>query len=168
MDAGVKKTVLRMIPYGLYVLTVVGKDGSIAAATINWVTQASFTPPLLAIGVKADSHAHQLVKDVGVFALYILGKGQQSVAFTFFKPTEVKDRTLSGEPYHPGSMGSPILDNTPAFVECRVAGSVEGKGDHTVFVAEVIEAGLPQVPAGRPDDAILWLKDLGERIFYGG
>ncbi len=46
--------------------------------------------------------------------------------------------------------------------------SVEGKGDHTVFVAEVVDAGLSQAPAGRPDDAILWLKDLGERIFYGG
>ena len=36
------KTALRMIPYGLYVLTSESKDGRIAAATINWVTQASF------------------------------------------------------------------------------------------------------------------------------
>src|SRR6266508_1537467 len=142
MDANVKKTVLRMIPYGLYVLTVVGKDGSISAATINWVTQASFTPPLLALGVKADSHAHQLVKEAGVFVLNILGKGQQGVAFAFFKPAEVKDHTLSGEPYHNGTTGAPILDHAPAYVECRLVASVEGKGDHSVFVAEVIDAGL--------------------------
>jgi flavin reductase (DIM6/NTAB) family NADH-FMN oxidoreductase RutF len=37
MDADAKKTVLRMIPYGLYVLTA--KSGEqIAAATVNWVT----------------------------------------------------------------------------------------------------------------------------------
>ncbi len=168
MDANVKKTVLRMIPYGLYVLTVVGKDGSISAATINWVTQASFTPPLLAIGVKADSRAHQLVKEAGVFALNFLGKGQQAAAFAFFKPAEVKDHTLSGEPYHPGANGAPVLDNAPAHVECRLVATVEGKGDHSVFVAEVTDAGLRQPPAGRPDDAILWLKDLGEKIFYGG
>jgi hypothetical protein len=23
-------------------------------------------------------------------------------------------------------------------------------------------------PAGRADDAILWMKDLGEKVFYGG
>ena len=32
MDADAKKTALRMIPYGLYVLTAEGKDGKIAAA----------------------------------------------------------------------------------------------------------------------------------------
>jgi flavin reductase (DIM6/NTAB) family NADH-FMN oxidoreductase RutF len=51
MDPNAKKTALRMIPYGLYVLTAKGKDGAIGAATVNWVTQASFTPPLVAIGV---------------------------------------------------------------------------------------------------------------------
>ena len=44
MDNDAKKTALRMIPYGLYVLTAASKDGSkLAAATVNWVTQASFT-----------------------------------------------------------------------------------------------------------------------------
>lgn len=168
MDTNAKKTALRMIPYGLYVLTVVGKDGDISAAAINWVTQASFNPPLLALGVKADSAAHQRVKDAGVFVLNILGKGQQAAAFTFFKPAVVLGNTISGEPFHTGVTGAPILDNAPAFVECRLVDAVEGKGDHTVFIAEVIEAGVAKPPEGRPDDAILWLKDLGEKIFYGG
>ena len=43
MDATVKKTTLRMIPYGLYVLTAESADGRVAAATINFVTQTSFT-----------------------------------------------------------------------------------------------------------------------------
>lgn len=41
MDADAKKTALRMIPYGLYVLTGEAGDGRVAAATVNWVTQAS-------------------------------------------------------------------------------------------------------------------------------
>jgi flavin reductase (DIM6/NTAB) family NADH-FMN oxidoreductase RutF len=168
MDPNTKKTALRMIPYGLYVLTAAGKDGSISAATVNWVTQASFNPPLLAIGVKADSHAHQLVKQTGTFALNILGKGQQALAFTFFKPAELQGNTISGEPFHTGTSGAPILDNAPAFVECRLIETVEGKGDHSVFIAEVIDAGITKPPEGRPDDATLWLKDLGEKIFYGG
>src|SRR4029077_14486099 len=77
MDANVKKTVLRMIPYGLYVLTAKGKDDAVAAATVNWVTQASFAPPLVVVGVKTDSHAHALIKESKAFALNVLGQGQQ-------------------------------------------------------------------------------------------
>ena len=55
MDADAKKTALRMIPYGIYVLTAEAGDGETAAATVNWVTQTSFDPPLVVIGVKADS-----------------------------------------------------------------------------------------------------------------
>lgn len=51
MDPNAKKTTLRMIPYGLYVLTAASGD-RVAAATVNWVTQASFEPPLVAVGVK--------------------------------------------------------------------------------------------------------------------
>jgi flavin reductase (DIM6/NTAB) family NADH-FMN oxidoreductase RutF len=50
MDANTKKTALRMIPYGLYVLTAKGQDDAVAAATVNWVTQASFAPPLVVVG----------------------------------------------------------------------------------------------------------------------
>src|SRR5256885_15037326 len=86
MDANTRKTTLRMIPYGLYVLTAAHADGRVAAATINWVTQASFEPPLIAIGVKADSRAHSLIKDTKAFALNVLGKGQQGLPLTFLKP----------------------------------------------------------------------------------
>jgi flavin reductase (DIM6/NTAB) family NADH-FMN oxidoreductase RutF len=169
MDANLKKTALRMIPYGLYVLTAEAQDGRISAASINWAMQASFNPPLVAIGVKADSHIHQLIKETGAFALNILGKGQGAAAFAFFKPAVRDGQTLSGEPFHAGAAtGAPILDNAPAFLECKVVGTLEGQGDHSVFLGEVVEAGITQQPAGRPDDATLWLKDLGEKIFYGG
>ena len=49
MDPNAKKTTLRMIPYGLYVLTAAHPDGRVAAGTVNWVTQASFEPPLVAV-----------------------------------------------------------------------------------------------------------------------
>jgi len=167
MDANAKKTTLRMIPYGLYVLTAAGKDGQVAAATINWVTQASFEPPLVAIGVKIDSHAHAIIKDTKAFALNVLGKGQQALAYTFFKPAERKGDTISGEKFRAGTTGAPILASTPAFIECTLEASVE-KGDHSVFVGKVVEVGLSKTPDGRADDATLWLKELGDKVFYGG
>ncbi|HET7341852.1 MAG TPA: flavin reductase family protein [Methylomirabilota bacterium] len=167
MDANARKTALRMFPYGLYVLTAAGKDGSVAAATVNWVTQASFEPPLVAVGVKTDSHAHALIKDSKAFALNVLGKGQAPLAYTFFKPAEKKGDTISGEKFRAGTTGAPILASTPAFVECTLEATVE-KGDHSIFVGKVVEAGVARTPDGRPDDATLWLRELGDKVFYGG
>ncbi len=40
--------------------------------------------------------------------------------------------------------------------------------DHHMALREVIGARVASAPAGRPDEAILEMKDLGEKIFYGG
>ena len=167
MDPAVKKTALRMIPYGLYVLTAESTDGQIAAATVNWVTQASFEPPLVVVGVKVDSNAHAVIKGSGTFALNVLGKGQQAMAFAFFKPAAVDGNTISGQPFRRGKTGAPVLENTPAFVDCKLVDTIE-RGDHTIMVGEVVDAGVGRQPEGRPDDATLWMKDLGEKTFYGG
>ena len=167
MEAEAKKTALRMIPYGLYVLTAEAKDGKVAAATVNWVTQTAFQPPLVVVGVKADSGAHAIIKESKVFALNILGKDQKGQAFTFFKPLEREGNSIGGEAFHKGSLGAPILDNAPAFVECKLVDTIE-KGDHSIFVGEVQDAGVKAQPIGRPDDATLTLKDLGDKVFYGG
>ncbi|MGE0384013.1 MAG: flavin reductase family protein [Gammaproteobacteria bacterium] len=168
MNDDAKKTALRMIPYGLYVMTAMSKDGTvIAASTVNWVTQTAFAPPLLVVGVKKDSGAHSVAKDAGVFALNILGKDQGNIAYAFFKATERAGDTVNGQPFRHGSTGAPLLEAVPAWVECRLVETVE-RGDHSVFIAEVIEAGLKQPIEGRPDDATLTLKDLGPKVFYGG
>ncbi len=167
MNADAKKTVLRMIPYGIYVLAADDGKGNIAAATVNWVTQSAFAPPLVVVGVKTDSGAYKIVKDAKVFALNMLGKEQKGVAFTFFKPTQVSDGKLSGQAYRKGATGAPILVDAPAAVECRVTSVVE-QGDHHIVVGEVIEAHLNKPPSGRPDAAILEMKDLGDNVFYGG
>ena len=167
MDPTTKKAVLRMIPYGLYVLTGETPDGEIAAATVNWVTQVSFQPPLIVVGVKADSSAHGVIKTAKTFALNVLGKGQQAMAFTFFKPALREGDKISNEPFHRGTTGAPIIDTCPAFIECKLTDTVE-KGDHSIFVGEVVEVGLAATISGRADDATLRLKDLGPNVFYGG
>ena len=101
MDADAKKTALRMIPYGLYVLTACGKDGRMSAATVNWVTQTAFAPPLIAVGVKADSLTHALIEDSGEFVLNVIAKGDNGLAYaatalyTGMVPTVMSNGSLS-------------------------------------------------------------------------
>ena len=167
MDPAMKKTALRMIPYGLFVLTAENADGQVAAATVNWVTQASFEPPLVVVGVKKDSAAYSVVSASKAFALNVLGKGQQALAFTFFKSLSREGNTIGGEAFRSGKTGTPVLENTPAFFECKLVDAIH-RGDHAIMVGEVVDAGVAKQPDGRPDDAALWLKDLGEKVFYGG
>ncbi len=167
MDQDAKKAALRMIPYGIYVLTAEDGQGNVAAATVNWVTQTAFAPPLVVVGVKTDSGAYPIIKNTKKFILNMLGKDAKGVAFTFFKPTQLEDGKLSGQSIHPGANGLPILDSALAAVECNVTDIVE-QGDHHIVVGEVVEAHLPKPVTGRPDAAILEMKDLGDNVFYGG
>ena len=83
MDEKAKKQSLLMIPYGLFVLGA-AHGGTATAATVNWVTQASFNPPLVVVGVKKDSSSHAMVKDSKKFALSMLAGGQKGIAGAFF------------------------------------------------------------------------------------
>jgi flavin reductase (DIM6/NTAB) family NADH-FMN oxidoreductase RutF len=167
MDNDAKKTVLRMIPYGIYVLTADDGKGNVAAATVNWVTQSAFAPPLVVLGVKTDSGAYAIIKSTKKFALNMLGKDAKGLAFTFFKPAQLADGKLSGQSFKTGTTGAPILDAAIGAVECNVRSIVE-EGDHHIVVGEVIGAHLPKPIDGRPDVAILEMKDLGDSVFYGG
>ena len=101
MDPKEKKHIMKLFTYGLHVMT--GQDGDeIAAATVSWVAQASFEPPLIMVGVKVDSGIHAVVKETGVFALNVLGADQKDVAASFFRPSKLEDGLINGQPYEPG------------------------------------------------------------------
>ncbi len=167
MNADQKKIVLRMIPYGIYVLTAEDGNGGMAAATVNFVTQTSFNPPLVAVGVKADSGAYAALKATNRFALNMLGKDGKGSAFTFFRPADLADGKLSGHPFRRGINGAAILEAAIGAAEFSVK-TIVTEGDHHIVVGEVTEVHLSAPPAGRPDAAILEMKDLGETVFYGG
>ena len=148
MNADQKKIVLRMIPYGIYVLTADDGKGNIAAATVNWVTQSAFAPPLVVVGVKTNSGTYQTVKTAKTFALNMLGKDQKALAFTFFRPADVSDGKISGQAYHKGATGAPILVDAPGAVECKVTSDRRaGRPSHRRRRGG---RGAPAQAAGRP------------------
>lgn len=167
MDERAKRTALRMIPYGLFVLTGEAEDGSVAAATVNWVTQASFEPPLVVVAVKVGSGPHSIIKRAGTFALNVLGTDQADTAKKFFRHVEREDDTVGGVPFRKGSTGAPLLEGCAAYVECSLLLTLE-KGDHSLFIGEVKDAGVFREPEGRPDQATLTLSDLEGDLYYGG
>ena len=112
-----RKQVLRHFSYGVYVSTPADGD-AMAGATVTWVSQASFEPPLIMMAAKADGNFYQLLQKSGKFALHVLRRDQQSMAAKFFKPASLTDGKLSGYDFTIGELtGCPILTDAPAWLE---------------------------------------------------
>lgn len=110
--------------------------------TVSWVMQSSFEPPLVVNCIKKDSGSHEMLKNTGVFTLSFLENGQKDMAAKFFKPQRRVGNKLEDVDFYEGAeTGCPIISDSLGYVECKVVATVD-QGDHTVFVAQVIGAGV--------------------------
>jgi flavin reductase (DIM6/NTAB) family NADH-FMN oxidoreductase RutF len=141
LDEQAKKTMLRKIPHGLYICGV--RDGEeLNGFTASWVMQASFEPPLIVNCVKNDSISHEMIKKSGVFAISFLEDGQKDLAAKFFKPKRRVGNKFDDVEFYKGTKtGCPIIKDSLGYVECQVLDAV-AKGDHTVYVGQVIGSGI--------------------------
>jgi flavin reductase (DIM6/NTAB) family NADH-FMN oxidoreductase RutF len=128
-----------MISNGVYVLTS-RADAHFGAATVSWVSQASFKPPLLMAAVRRDSNVFRCMERSRRAALHIVSDRQQEIARRFFFPTREYAGTINGEPYEEGKTVSPILTSLPVHVECEIDRIVDTEGDHAVVILRVVEA----------------------------
>jgi flavin reductase (DIM6/NTAB) family NADH-FMN oxidoreductase RutF len=158
MDPAARRKALRLLSYGLCVATSRDDDGP-AGGTITWVSQASFTPPLVMAAIKADSGLHRAISASRMFAVHIVGKSQKDLATSFFRGAQFTGGKLNGYEVETGQTGAPLLLAAPAWFECRLVQEVRG-GDHTIFVGEVVNAGV------RSDEDALTLRETG--LAYGG
>lgn len=159
LDSAIKKTVLRKIPHGLFIVGVCNA-GKVSAFTATWLTQASFDPPRLVMAVRRDSGSFEMIQKGGVFSLNLLAKDRKDLAQHFVKPAKVISGKLEGIAHDVGQTGAPILDEAIAWIECRVQEIANEGGDHALVVGEVVAVGQNEdVPA-------LTLMDTGWH--YGG
>lgn len=141
MDNALKKTVLRMFTYGIYAVTAKHVD-EVSLMTVNWLTQCSFDPPMLALAVESDSHSRQVIEASGAFAVNIYESGQRELAGSLGRTFGKHPEKLNEVAWTPGPLtGSPLLATALGWAECKIVGSLPA-GDHTLFAAEVVEIGL--------------------------
>ena len=132
MDEKIRKQTLRMIPYGLYVLTSRTESG-VNAATVSWLSQASFEPPRIVVGLRAETGIWQRVRAAGAFAVNVVGAGQKELASTFFRHVELEGDTLGGYAIHAGVTGAPILDESHPTL-----GNLVGRVEHLAQMGTLV------------------------------
>jgi flavin reductase (DIM6/NTAB) family NADH-FMN oxidoreductase RutF len=157
-----RRRVLWTFPSGLYVIgSRAGERRN--AMTANWVSQMAFEPKLVGVGIEHGALTHELIAGGGAFSVCTVNREDRAIVRKFTKPVEVDvaAMTLNGFPFHDGVSGAPILDQSPAYADCRVVQAVE-LGNHTWFVGEVVDAAFQTAE----DTEVLRMEDT--RMNYGG
>lgn len=136
MDPKTKQKALRLITNGMYVLTSRSGD-KYGAATVTWVSQASFKPPLLMAALRKDGSVFQCLAESKTAVLHVLASNQKDIAQKFFTATRSENGRINGEPYVHGKNSAPILTNLAVYIECSVVNVNERFGDHALVILEV-------------------------------
>jgi flavin reductase (DIM6/NTAB) family NADH-FMN oxidoreductase RutF len=159
MNEQAKKSALRLFTYGLYAVTA-RQGEEVAAMTANFLTQSAFEPPMVTVAVEVGSKTHRLIEASGRFAVNVFASGQRELAGQLGRKSANVPDKLAGVAWTAGPLtGAPILAEALAWLECEVRGRA-ASGDHTLFVAEVVEAGV-QREGGVP----LTMAETGFRHF---
>jgi flavin reductase (DIM6/NTAB) family NADH-FMN oxidoreductase RutF len=132
--------VFRVLTTGVYVIGVAHARQT-NAFTAAWLMQVAFDPLLVALSVNASSASYPLLEASGAFVVNVLQQHQLDLASRFGTRSGREGNKLEGVRWRAGQFGAPVLSEAAAFLECRVASSVEA-GDHVVVIAEVVDGAV--------------------------
>lgn len=142
MNAEAVSKALNQISNGLFIIGARNADGTeLNGMTATWLTQLSFDPKLVGVGIEQDSHTHQLISDSGVFVVNVARDGQENLVEQFTKPQEKVGDKLGGTSFRIGQTGAPIFTDCISYFECEVVNTVQ-TGDHTLFIGQVLDGGV--------------------------
>jgi flavin reductase (DIM6/NTAB) family NADH-FMN oxidoreductase RutF len=111
------------------------------AMTASWITQLSMDPVLIGVAVDNDAVTHRLIAEGGSFTVNLWDAEDTKVFVKFSKPATDDGDALNGRPVRPATTGAPILEDALAWMDCEVRQSID-LGTHTLFVGEVVDAGI--------------------------
>lgn len=133
------------------------------AMTTSWVTQLAMEPVLIGVGVDNAAVTHRLISEGNSFTVNLWDATDTKVFVKFSKPATYSDEggsALNGRPVREEVTGAPVFDEALAFLDCAVRHTLD-LGSHTLFVGEVVAAGIR-------DDTARPASMADTRMKYGG
>lgn len=128
---------------GVTVITSRSDDGPVGF-TASSVASLSLQPVLVMVGVAEHGETLAAMRTSGAFGVNILSREQEALAVRF-AATDRDDR-FRDLPLTTGPTGSPLLDTSLAWLDCRFHAEFPA-GDHVVVVGRVEAcAALPGEP----------------------
>jgi len=111
------------------------------AMTTSWITQLSMEPVLIGVGVDNDAVTHRLISEGGSFTVNLWNADDTRVFVKFSKPAIDDGSTLNGRPVRAATTGAPVFEEAVAWIDCEVRRQLD-LGTHTLFIGEVVDAGI--------------------------
>ena len=134
------------------------------AMTTSWITQLSMEPVLVGVGVDNAAVTHRLITEGGSFTINFWDADDTKVFVKFSKPAEFERSddgdTLNGRRVTTATTGAPIFADAIAWMDCEVRQHLD-LGTHTLFIGEVVDAGIA-------DDDARPASMADTRMKYGG
>jgi flavin reductase (DIM6/NTAB) family NADH-FMN oxidoreductase RutF len=109
--------------------------------TASWVTQLSMEPVLIGVGVDNTAVTHRLITASGSFSVNLWNAEDTRVFVKFSKPAEDDGASLNGRPVRAAVTGAPVFEEAVAWMDCAVRQRLD-LGTHTLFIGEVVDAGI--------------------------
>lgn len=115
-------------------------EGKLRGITVSAFASVSLNPTLILICLANESESKEWIAESGVFAANILSDEQEFLSERFAARAPIVNARFDGVPYHTAITGSPLLEGSLGWYDCRVEAKHDG-GDHTIFVGRVEAIG---------------------------
>ena len=127
---------------GITVITA-SHEGRIHGMVASSFCSVSSDPLLVLFCADHRTRTFPLVEAAGAFAVNILSEPQEDTfrVFAGWKGEPDADK-FAGLAVQTATTGAPILSDSLAWFDCRVHASYPGGNTHTIFVGEVVAAGI--------------------------
>ena len=150
IDSKLFRQLLGCFPTGVAIITTRTADGKPVGLTCNSFSSVSLEPPLVLFSLRKASSLLGTFIEADSFAINILSQSQDMLSGRFAS-SKIADK-FEGVAWHPGPLGTPLIDDCLASFECRVHARHEA-GDHEIFIGEV-----RHMAPGAPDHALVFYK----------
>ena len=125
---------------GVTVVTTAHAD-RLHGLTVSAFSAVSLEPPLVLVCVGNEAAAQEIITASGIFAVSILSDEQEFLSERFAARAPIVNAKFEGVPYHLAATGAPIIEDSVAWYDCRLAATY-ASGDHVIFVGEVVAVGF--------------------------
>ena len=124
--------------YSSTAIVTVNFEGKLNGISVAWITRVSIDPPMIAISIGKTRYSHSLLEGVEMFGVCIMGSDALKIVTHFGGKSGRDFNKFDGIEYRLSNNSIPILEDSIAYLECRIAGKADA-GDHTLFIGEVIK-----------------------------
>ncbi|HEY4724265.1 MAG TPA: flavin reductase family protein, partial [Anaerolineae bacterium] len=115
--------------------------GRLHGLTVSAFLAVSLDPPLVLVCIGNEAAAQEIITASGIFAVNILSDEQEFLSERFAARAPIVNEKFEGVPYHLATTGAPILEESIAWYDCRLAATY-ASGDHVIFVGRVAAVGF--------------------------